>query len=395
AAMQKLMLYSWPGNVRELENAIEKAVVLSNQDMITPDLLPTSTESTEGQLKPLTEAKEEFERNYLKEVLQLTSGNISRASQTAGRYRADFYKIHKKHGLHPGDAKEEKDTDSAESAKGPGLPRELSIANPVRTIRFLAEPLPPVGLVLAVIAFEPHDLAVPFKRQDMGRDAVQEPAVVAARHTATAEPLEPFLQGPQGIHVQVVGRFVEQQQIGPFLEHACEVHAVALAAREILHLLLLIGTGKIKAPDIGPRIDFNFAERDGVFAVRDHCPDRLVAIQHAVLVHVADLDRLADPDRAGVRLLLADDQLEQGGLARAVRPDQADDPAPRQVDAQVLEQQLVAVGFAQVLGFHHEVAETRTGRDVNLQVFGQLVLLLAEQLLVAREAGFALGVPAL
>src|SRR2546426_3163662 len=116
AAMQKLMLYSWPGNVRELENAIEKAVVLSNQDMITPDLLPTSTESTEGQLKPLTEAKEEFERNYLKEVLQLTSGNISRASQTAGRYRADFYKLLKKHGLHPGDVKEEKDTDSAESA---------------------------------------------------------------------------------------------------------------------------------------------------------------------------------------------------------------------------------------------------------------------------------------
>src|SRR3989454_1153645 len=116
AAMQRLMLYSWPGHVRELENAIEKAVVLSNQDIITPDLLPTSTESTEGQLKPLTEAKEEFERNYLKEVLQLTSGNISRASQTAGRYRADFYKLLKKHGLHPGDVKEEKDTDSAESA---------------------------------------------------------------------------------------------------------------------------------------------------------------------------------------------------------------------------------------------------------------------------------------
>jgi two-component system response regulator GlrR len=116
AAMQKLMLYSWPGNVRELENVIEKVVVLTNQDMITPDLLPTSTESTEGQLKPLTEAKEEFERNYLKEVLQLTGGNISRAAQIAARYRADFYKLLKKHGLHPGDAKEEKDADSAESA---------------------------------------------------------------------------------------------------------------------------------------------------------------------------------------------------------------------------------------------------------------------------------------
>src|SRR5713101_4555075 len=111
AAMQKLMLYSWPGNVRELENTIEKEVVLSNQDMITPDLLPTSTESTEGQVKALTEAKEEFERNYLKEVLQLTGGNISRAAQIAGRYRADFYKLLKKHGLHPGDAKEAKDTE--------------------------------------------------------------------------------------------------------------------------------------------------------------------------------------------------------------------------------------------------------------------------------------------
>ncbi|HZC67637.1 MAG TPA: sigma-54 dependent transcriptional regulator [Nitrospirales bacterium] len=116
AAMQKLMLYSWPGNVRELENSIEKAVVLSSQDMITPDLLPSVMESTEGQVKPLTEAKEEFERNYLKEVLQLTGGNISRAAQIADRYRADFYKLLKKHGLHPGDAKEEKDTDSAESA---------------------------------------------------------------------------------------------------------------------------------------------------------------------------------------------------------------------------------------------------------------------------------------
>jgi two-component system response regulator GlrR len=66
-------------------------------------------------VKPLTEAREDFEREYLREVLQLTGGNVSRAAQVAGRYRADFYKLLRKHGLHPGDAKEEKETAPAEA----------------------------------------------------------------------------------------------------------------------------------------------------------------------------------------------------------------------------------------------------------------------------------------
>lgn len=101
AAMHRLMVYSWPGNVRELENAVEKAVVMSRQDMVTPDFLPTVGVSSDIGLKPLTEAKEEFERSYLRNVLQMTGGNISRAAQFAGRYRADFYKMLKKYGLHP------------------------------------------------------------------------------------------------------------------------------------------------------------------------------------------------------------------------------------------------------------------------------------------------------
>jgi len=104
-AMQKLMLYPWPGNVRELENLIEKAVIMATQDMITSDLIPFLTQSAQGRPKPLTEAKEEFERGYLKEIVQLTGGNISRAAQIAGRYRADFYKLLRKYGLHPGDGK--------------------------------------------------------------------------------------------------------------------------------------------------------------------------------------------------------------------------------------------------------------------------------------------------
>ncbi|MEQ1655198.1 MAG: sigma-54 dependent transcriptional regulator [Nitrospira sp.] len=113
-ALHRLMVNPWPGNVRELENAIEKAVVMTRQDMITPDLLPSVGVSPDTPLKPLTEAKEEFERTYLKNVLQLTGGNISRAAQFAGRYRADFYKMLRKYGLHPSTTKGKVEADLEE-----------------------------------------------------------------------------------------------------------------------------------------------------------------------------------------------------------------------------------------------------------------------------------------
>ncbi|MCS6897972.1 MAG: sigma-54 dependent transcriptional regulator [Nitrospira sp.] len=117
AALHRLMVNPWLGNVRELENVIEKAVVMSRQDMITPDLLPSVGVSPEAPLKPLTEAREEFERTYLKNLLQLTGGNISRAAQFAGRYRADFYKMLKKYGLHPSMTKGKPDTELEEIAR--------------------------------------------------------------------------------------------------------------------------------------------------------------------------------------------------------------------------------------------------------------------------------------
>jgi two-component system response regulator GlrR len=114
-ALQNLMLNPWHGNVRELENAVEKAVIMATQNLIGADLLPDIASPTESQLKPLTEAKKEFEKGYLKELLQLTGGNISRAAQIAGRYRADFYKLLKKYGLHPGSNKERPEVEAEQA----------------------------------------------------------------------------------------------------------------------------------------------------------------------------------------------------------------------------------------------------------------------------------------
>jgi two-component system response regulator GlrR len=103
--MQKLMLHDWPGNIRELENTIEYAVAMTQQDVITEDLILPSNGSSEETLKSLTRAKAEFEKGYVIHLLQVTKGNISRAAELAGRFRADFYNILKKHKVNAADFK--------------------------------------------------------------------------------------------------------------------------------------------------------------------------------------------------------------------------------------------------------------------------------------------------
>jgi len=59
----------------------------------------------QGALKPLKESKEIFERDYLISALQVCEGNVSRAAKMAGKYRADFYDLLKKHNIRPQDYK--------------------------------------------------------------------------------------------------------------------------------------------------------------------------------------------------------------------------------------------------------------------------------------------------
>jgi two-component system response regulator GlrR len=105
SAVQKLMIYDWPGNVRELENTIEYAVALTQQDIINEDIILPAKDLPAEPLKPIKEAREEFEKVYLIRLLEFTGGNVSRAAKVAGKYRADFYNLLKKCNLKPEDFK--------------------------------------------------------------------------------------------------------------------------------------------------------------------------------------------------------------------------------------------------------------------------------------------------
>jgi DNA-binding NtrC family response regulator len=113
--MARLMAYDWPGNVRELQNAIERAVVLSNdgelniEDMFQHLSLKSSSYGSDDSglsagvfSMPLTEAKQAFEKTYLEHLLKLSGGNISEAARISGRYRADIYRLMNRYGFDKG-----------------------------------------------------------------------------------------------------------------------------------------------------------------------------------------------------------------------------------------------------------------------------------------------------
>jgi two-component system response regulator GlrR len=100
-ALQKLMLHSWPGNVRELQNTIESAVIMATEDIISDDLILPALNAEVTNLKPLKDAKKNFEKNYLLQLIELTEGNMAQAARLAGKYRADLYELLKKYDLKP------------------------------------------------------------------------------------------------------------------------------------------------------------------------------------------------------------------------------------------------------------------------------------------------------
>src|SRR5262249_30690139 len=163
---------------------------------------------------------------------------------------------------------------------------------------------------------------------NVGGDAVEEPAVVADDDGAAAEVQKRFLQGPQGVHVEIVGRLVKQEQVAAGAKELGEVDAVAFAAGELADLALLIGALEVEAGHIAARGDLALAERQVIRAAGDLLEHGLAIVKRvAGLIDVSGHDGVADAQAAGVGLLLADDHAKEGGLAGAVGADDSDDAA--------------------------------------------------------------------
>jgi two-component system response regulator GlrR len=104
-AVELLATSDWPGNVRQLQNVVRQNVALSQTPIIPVELVQQSLGGTHGKLPSFDEARDEFTRSYLSQILQITGGNVSQAARLAKRNRTDFYKLLGRHLLVPDDFK--------------------------------------------------------------------------------------------------------------------------------------------------------------------------------------------------------------------------------------------------------------------------------------------------
>jgi two-component system, NtrC family, response regulator GlrR len=104
-ALEVLAAAAWQGNVRELRQVVREVASLAVGAVISPELVKQAMGQT-TRMPSFDEARDEFTRAYLTQLLQITKGNVSQAARLAKRNRTDFYKLLTRHSVSPDDFKE-------------------------------------------------------------------------------------------------------------------------------------------------------------------------------------------------------------------------------------------------------------------------------------------------
>jgi two-component system, NtrC family, response regulator HydG len=101
AALDRLLTYRWPGNVRELQHAIERALILSEGDMLRPEDFPLAAPAPARERELVVEDYnlEEVEKRVIEAALRKHRGNVAQTARELGLTRTALYRRIGKYGL--------------------------------------------------------------------------------------------------------------------------------------------------------------------------------------------------------------------------------------------------------------------------------------------------------
>lgn len=101
STLKRLQKHNWPGNIRELQHAVERAVIMSESNVLEPqDFFITQREEDKSEKISTSNLNlEETEKMLIRKVIDKHGGNISRAAKELGLTRASLYRRIEKYGL--------------------------------------------------------------------------------------------------------------------------------------------------------------------------------------------------------------------------------------------------------------------------------------------------------
>jgi two-component system response regulator GlrR len=113
-ALETLITAPWPGNVRQLQNIVEQTVVLATTQVIPVSLVQKALQEGSNSVVPLDVARQQFEFNYLINILKTTEGNVTRAARLAQRNRTEFYRLLDRHNIQASTFKNSSEDESSD-----------------------------------------------------------------------------------------------------------------------------------------------------------------------------------------------------------------------------------------------------------------------------------------
>ncbi len=101
STLKRLQSHHWPGNIRELQHAVERAVIMGENQVLEPHdfFLSDSDDKQEAEVLPTNMNLEETEKMLIRKVVDKHGGNISRAAKELGLTRASLYRRMEKYDL--------------------------------------------------------------------------------------------------------------------------------------------------------------------------------------------------------------------------------------------------------------------------------------------------------
>ena len=184
---------------------------------------------------------------------------------------------------------------------------------------------------------------------------VQEAPVVAHNQHAALVMLQEILQKHQRIYIQVVGRLVQNQEIGIGHQRPYQVQPAAFAPAQIGEIIILGSRLELKViQELGCRDFAAVLHADHLGHFLDDVDDPPVFVRRKpALGVIAELDGIAHDDAARIRLQGSGQQVQQGGLADAVAPHDAHFLPFLENIGEIIDQLLTLVALAEVIDLQY------------------------------------------